>query len=46
MVKDSPEISRAFTLVEPRELRLKKNSGGRLEIDLPRLHEYEVVVLE
>ena len=38
--------SKAYTLMNPRPLPLRKDAGGRTQVTLPRAAEYEVVVFE
>jgi hypothetical protein len=42
----SPAFQRAFTLYHPQPLAIKKDAHGRQHVTLPKLEEYEVVVLE
>jgi len=42
----SPTFQRAFTLYHPQPLALTKDAKGRQHVSLPKLEEYEVVVLE
>ncbi len=42
----SPRFRRAFTLYHPQSLPLVKDAHGRPQVSLPKLEEYEVVVLE
>lgn len=39
-------VRKAYTVMSPRNLELKRESGGRIRVALPRIHEYEVVVFE
>lgn len=42
----SPTFHRAFTLYHPRSLALERDAHGRPLVTLPKLEEYEVIVLE
>jgi hypothetical protein len=39
-------VRKAYTLMSPRNLDLKREPGGKIRVALPRIHEYEVVVFE
>jgi hypothetical protein len=40
------EFKKAFCLMRPGMLPLRKSSSGALQFELPRLEEYEVIVIE
>jgi hypothetical protein len=40
------EFSKVFCLVRPANLKVQRSSSGELRFELPRLNEYEVVVIE
>jgi hypothetical protein len=42
----APTFRHAFTLYHPQTLALGKDAHGRPEVSVPKLDEYEVVVLE
>lgn len=39
-------VSKAYTLMHPQNLTVQKVAGGRTQIVVPNLDEYEVVVVE
>jgi hypothetical protein len=40
------DAAKVFTLVRPRQLAWQKDKAGNLQFVLPRVDEYEVVVIE
>jgi hypothetical protein len=45
-IRTDREHSRAFGLVHPVKLTVEKSSSGDLQLEIPRLEEDEVVVIE
>jgi hypothetical protein len=45
-IMDRPGLSKAFSLMRPAKLAVRKSSSGTLQFELPRLEEYEVIVIE